>query len=95
MTTTIVEIQPVKAALSAARIATYEKAAGIIDPATGVVDPNSTKALELYAWNALVSGALLMPLHVCEVVIRNAVAEALEAKYGAMWPWSNLSLIHI
>lgn len=89
MATTIAQITPVKAALSAARIGTYEAAAGIIDPVTGAADPNSTKALELYAWNALVSGALLMPLHVCEVVVRNAVSEALEAKYGAKWPWSN------
>lgn len=89
MATTIAEIQPVKTALSAARIGTYEVAVGIIDAATGVADPNSTKALELYAWNALVSGALLMPLHVCEVVVRNAVSDALEAKYGNRWPWSS------
>lgn len=89
MATTIAEIPPVKAALSAARIGTYEVAAGIIDPATGAPDPTSTQALELYAWNALVSGALLMPLHVCEVVVRNAVSEALEARYGANWPWSS------
>lgn len=89
MATTISEIPPVKAAISAARIGTYEAAAGIIDATTGVADPNSTKALELYAWNALVSGALLMPLHVCEVVVRNAVSEALEAVYGARWPWNH------
>lgn len=89
MVTTVAEISPIKAALSAARIGTYEVAAGIVDAVTGLPDPNSTKALELYAWNALVSGALLMPLHICEVVVRNAVSEALEAKYGAMWPWSS------
>lgn len=89
MATTISEIQPVKVALSVARIGTYEVAAGIIDPATGLADPSSIKALELYSWNALVSGAFLMPLHICEVVIRNAVADALEAKYGTMWPWSS------
>lgn len=88
MTTAISEIQPVKAALSAARVGTYEAAAGIIDAATGLADPNSTKALDLYSWNALVSGALLMPLHICEVVVRNAVSEALEAVYGARWPWN-------
>lgn len=82
------EIPPIKAALSAARIGTYEVAAGIIDPVTGTPDPTRTQALELYAWNALVSGALLMPLHICEVVVRNAVSEALEATYGVNWPWS-------
>lgn len=74
-------IDAVRAALSQARMATYEAAAGVQtsdDPA----------ALMLYAWNAEVSGALLPPLHVCEVVIRNAVADALEALYGPRWPWS-------
>lgn len=74
-------IDAVKAALSSARMATYEAAASVQaedDPA----------ALVLYAWNAAVSGALLAPLHVCEVVIRNAVADALTAVYGDRWPWS-------
>lgn len=38
-------------------------------------------------WNAAVSGALLTPLHVCEVSIRNAVADVLEDVYGPRWPW--------
>ena len=45
-------------------------------------------AQDLYSWNALLSGALLMPLHVCEVVTRNAISEALELQYGDLWPWS-------
>jgi hypothetical protein len=28
------------------------------------------------------------PLHICEVVLRNAVSDALERVYGARWPWS-------
>lgn len=74
-------IDAVRAALSPARMGSYEAAACVIaddDPA----------ALVLYAWNAEVSGALLAPLHVCEVVIRNAVADAVEAVYGKSWPWS-------
>lgn len=74
-------IDAVRAALSAARMGTFEAAAGVQsndDPA----------ALLLYAWNAEVSGAFLAPLHVCEVVIRNAVADALEVLYGPRWPWS-------
>jgi len=35
-----------------------------------------SRALALYAWNAEVSAALLAPLHICEVVMRNAAAEA-------------------
>ncbi|TVO55943.1 hypothetical protein FHP91_11955 [Denitromonas halophila] len=60
-------------------MATYETVTGGLDQAA---------ALKLYAWNAQVSAALLAPLHVCEVVIRNAVAEAIEAQYGPKWPWS-------
>jgi hypothetical protein len=44
-------------------------------------------ALRLYAWNAQVSGALLTPLHICEVVIRNTVATVLESVHGSQWPW--------
>jgi hypothetical protein len=73
--------QAIKAALSAARLGTFE--AEIIAPA-----PVLPGALALYAWNAQVSAALLAPLHMCEVVIRNAVAEALTTVYGPQWPWS-------
>ncbi|RQS19467.1 hypothetical protein DIE06_12380 [Burkholderia sp. Bp8998] len=45
-------------------------------------------SLQLYAWNAAVSGALLPVLHVCEVAVRNAVSDVLEAVYGPRWPWS-------
>jgi hypothetical protein len=76
-------IQAVRNALSAARMATYDAAAGV----TGNED---SAALELYAWNARVSAALLAPLHICEVVVRNSVADALETVYGARWPWSSV-----
>lgn len=71
-------VQAVKTALSAARISTYEASSG----ANG-------DALQLYSWNAQVSGALLAPLHICEVVIRNAVSEVLSSVYGDRWPWSS------
>jgi hypothetical protein len=71
----------VKIALSPSRLETYEAAVG----ASGDDDP---RALALYAWNAQVSAALLVPLHICEVVMRNAVSEAIEAAHGARWPWS-------
>ncbi len=70
-------LQAVKTALSSARMSTYE-----------VASCDSSLALELYAWNAQVSGALLTPLHICEVVIRNAVSDVLESLYGEKWPWS-------
>ena len=34
-----------------------------------------------------VGGAFLLPLHTCEVVIRNAVAEAVAQQHGALRPW--------
>lgn len=74
-------VPAVRRALSAARLRTFE----IASAAKGNDDP---VALDLYAWNAKVSGALLIPLHICEVVVRNAIAEAIEQVYGAGWPWS-------
>ena len=68
-------IDAVTAIISSPRISTYESA-------TGGKKPNNLEALDLYAWNADVSGALLIPLHICEVAIRNAVAEAIENVYG-------------
>ncbi|MFD0950390.1 hypothetical protein ACFQ0F_08325 [Paraperlucidibaca wandonensis] len=61
-------------------MSTYEREAKWSLPA----DPS---ALHLYAWNAQMSAALLLPLHICEVVIRNAVSDVLVATYGANWPW--------
>lgn len=72
----------VKAALAPARIATYEAASP-----DGAGLPT---ALALYAWNAQMSAALLNPLHVCEVVIRNAVSDALVLVYGDSWHRSSV-----
>ena len=72
--------QAIKVALSAARVGTYEAATTAVPVLPG--------ALALYAWNAQVSAAMLAPLHLCEVVMRNAVSDALMAIYGADWPWS-------
>jgi hypothetical protein len=74
-------INSVRKSLSAARLGTYEAASG----ATGDED---LAALTLYAWNASISAALLAPLHLCEVVVRNGLAEAIEQVYGPQWPWS-------
>ena len=74
-------IAAIKLALSRPRISTFEAAVNIRDN-------NDPAAIKLYIWNALLSGALLTPLHICEVVIRNAVADALEKHFGPRWPWS-------
>lgn len=73
----------IKKSLSAPRVGTYEA----VKDASGN-NLTTEQALELYAWNANVSASLLAPLHICEVTIRNAIAEAIEAKYGPNWPWS-------
>jgi hypothetical protein len=47
------------------------------------------RALQLYHWNAQISAAFLYPLHVFEICIRNAVANAAESFYQTPdWPWS-------
>lgn len=74
-------IKSIKAALSVPRVSTYEAA-------THTVAANDPSAIALYAWNAAVSSALLAPLHICEVVVRNSVSEAIERLYGPRWPWS-------
>lgn len=67
--------------LSPARMATYEAAAS----RAGMP---AEMAMALYDWNARVSSALLTPLHLCEVVVRNAVSEVLTLQYGISWPTS-------
>jgi hypothetical protein len=47
------------------------------------------RALELYAWNARVSSALMLPAHFAEVATRNAVSDALLSVYGPRWPWDH------
>jgi hypothetical protein len=69
----------IKDALSASRVGTYESATSAV--------PNLDGALALYLWNAQVSAAFMPPLHICEVVVRNAVADALQTVYGHQWPW--------
>lgn len=47
------------------------------------------RGMELYGWNASLSAALMVPLHYCEVTVRNAVAEAIALTYGDDWPWQS------
>ena len=72
----------IKKSLSSSRLSTYE---AVVFNGTAL---STEQALKLYAWNAQVSAAFFAPLHLCEVVIRNAVSEALEQKYGSNWPWN-------
>jgi hypothetical protein len=64
--------------ISAPRFATYLRATG----------SDEQRALALYHWNVQISAAFMVPLHFCEVAVRNAVAESLESVHGPRWPWS-------
>lgn len=68
---------PIVSVLSAARLTKYSAA-----------KPAPADALELYAWNAHISSALMIPSHFAEVLTRNAVSDALTTVYGPDWPWS-------
>ncbi|WP_038215730.1 hypothetical protein [Xenophilus azovorans] len=70
----------IEAALSRARVSTYFNA---LKP-----PPAMDRALALYVWNAHLAAALMVPLSICEVVIRNAAADALALRYGGNWPSS-------
>jgi hypothetical protein len=74
-------LSAIKAVLSVPRVGTYETA-------TTTLRDDDPSAIALYAWNAAISSAMLAPLHICEVVVRNAVADAIEGLYGPRWPWS-------
>lgn len=45
-------------------------------------------AMSLYGWNGQISSAFMLPLHICEVIVRNAVHQVLTKVYGERWPWS-------
>ncbi|HEL4299736.1 hypothetical protein N5C18_08020 [Stenotrophomonas sp. GD03930] len=68
-------------ALSAERLSTYERIASTCGP--------DVTAESLYVWNMRMCGALMMPVHLCEVVTRNAAASALARQHGPRWPWND------
>lgn len=68
------------ASISPARMGTYMAAGGF---------GATANPLDIYVWNALISGAFIPSLHICEVVVRNAIADALALKYGLDWPWNS------
>ena len=73
------EVEDLPGVISAPRFATYLRA----------VANNKVDALALYQWNFQISAALFVPLHLCEVAIRNGVAEAVQRVHGGNWPWSS------
>ncbi|ELA07977.1 hypothetical protein MOMA_00020 (plasmid) [Moraxella macacae 0408225] len=69
--------QNIKNTLSNSRLATYEK-----------FTTDTVQALDLYRWNLQISAALFECLAVCEVVVRNAVANAIQAEHGTDWAFN-------
>lgn len=69
--------EAIQRVLSEARVSTYLAASRDID-----------HALELYLWNAEISAAFMVPLHICEVALRNGVSDVLTSVYGEEWPRS-------
>lgn len=45
------------------------------------------KALEVYQWNLEISSAFVVPLHILEIALRNAVVDSLTNIYTSNWPW--------
>lgn len=74
---TTAEIHSLPTVFSAPRFATY------LSEKNG----NKQAALELYLWNLELSSALLVPLNICEVSVRNSIVSAIEKTYGPNWPW--------
>lgn len=77
-------IDDVRNVLSVPRLATYEDALKQVSPNAS----DTTNVLNFYLWNAAMSGALFFPMQLCEVVIRNAVSQAIASVYGEDWPWN-------
>lgn len=51
-------------------------------------DDSFEKMLALYKWNLNVSSAFQIPLHFCEIAVRNAVADTFCEVHGERWPWA-------
>jgi hypothetical protein len=58
-----------------------------LEPYLREASGDSALALELYSWNARISGDFWFPLHVCEVVARTSIAEAINNTYPN-WPYN-------
>lgn len=72
------QISAITNAISPVRLGTYANATGF---SAGVTP------LQIYIWNAQVSGAFIPSLQICEVAIRNGIANAILRQFGAQWPW--------
>lgn len=74
--------------LSSSRFSTYRKAIVLTQG-----NDCSITALALYEWNAELSSRFFFPLHVYEVVLRNAISDAIALRYGDEW-YKNIVFIN-
>lgn len=74
------EDKVIREAITPARLTAF-------DTAAAAAQVGDSEALRLYEWNAELSSALLLPLHLFEVVLRNTIHEALTLTYQERWPW--------
>ena len=51
-------------------------------------DNDRACALQLYKWNLELSSAFVIPLHLLEVSLRNAIVECLSIVHTSNWPWN-------
>lgn len=78
------EIPALRKAFSEERLTKYKAAY------CGPADPSGDYCgYGLYIWNSKLAAACFTSIHVMEVVLRNAIAEACEAKYGANWMYAH------
>ncbi|ALV47201.1 hypothetical protein MB46_18590 [Arthrobacter alpinus] len=82
MSSSQLQYDAIRQAITPARLTSFDAAATL-------QGASSHEAVELYEWNAELASALLLPLHYFEVVLRNAVHEALTQTYRESWPWDN------
>jgi hypothetical protein len=68
--------------ISAPRFATYLR----------VVGGDRVRAMQLYCWNTEVSSAFYVMVQFCELSVRNAAVEAVEAEFGSDWHLNRGSL---
>lgn len=77
------QVRQVRATFTQQRMSTYDRATS-----AALGSERTRTALKLYLWNAEIASAFMVPLHLCEVAIRNAAADAIASNYGSRWPWS-------
>ncbi|MFK0002147.1 hypothetical protein [Paenarthrobacter sp. NPDC090522] len=78
----------IRRAITPARLTAFDRAA----QRRGA---NHDDAIKVYEWNAELASALLLPMHLFEVVLRNAIHEALTLTYRERWPWDSRFLYSV